>query len=238
MAPRESDHLADIIDKCIAGLDRKREKPTHIPTRWEEAVAAGRRTPLDEGHAVMDAIRACMARYDTDIFTRSEDQKIAHHFIDASLVRFIYGKAFEANQTAIKKYNRFENLKTGTVLPFPRRGGKSFLTAMKIVALMLCIPNIRISVIAANSLSAGEDSGIMGYVLKLFDKTFHKDKSKFERCNEDTIKLRMSQGDVRECHFYSGKSKQGYALVYVIGTLSPSGGLRAPPRWRWRWPWP
>lgn len=133
---------------------------------------------LERGHLIMDTIRENLAIVDDrwkdrmPDFDRNRDQRKFHDKIIASIVKFVYGKAFGANEIAIKKYNKLKDIKNAIAFNAPRRFGKSLALAIIIAVLLVSVPGMEICVVTQNRRSADNKTGILSLIRQVLEVCF------------------------------------------------------------------
>jgi hypothetical protein len=166
---------------------------------------------LEKGHAIMNAVRASLRKFDTLKMTRSKDQRLMQRRCMAGIASFVYGPAVKTHEKEIKQYNNFETLHQGIANSLPRRGGKTTWVAQWCAAVLHCVPGIEICLIASNRRAAGGDSGITGKVLANLGTLGW---NKFYKKGEECIFISPKQGDIRKYHCYPGGATHKYGTFF------------------------
>lgn len=197
------------FDRMFAAL-REARAASHsyksIKSRLDDVISnSGAVNELERGHLIMDTLRENLAIIDErwkDVlpdFDRNRDQRKFHDKIIASAIKFVYGKAFGANEIAIKKYNKIKSIKNAIAFTAPRRFGKSLALGIIIALFLVSIPGMEICVITQNSRSADKKTGILDLIKQILKTCF--DITKYETCEKEH--LIFSLPDKRAVHSYS-----------------------------------
>lgn len=100
-------------------------------------------------------------------FVRSPDQLLFHKFFTIAVLPHIFGSDWESNCVRIMEELEIDKITYEVMAMTPRRWGKTWSVAMFILALVLCVPGIRVGVFS----TGGRASGSLMSILKTFMKS-------------------------------------------------------------------
>lgn len=166
---------------------------------------------LENCHAIMDAIRQHMEIRDNCAF-RSEDQVVGHNVIIGLLSIVVYKKLYYTHEKQIKEYNGFGNLEKGIVITGPRQGGKTNIVVTAVAVAMLCIPSVRILVVAQSKMAVDNQTGFLGGVREAMTKYFGFTTG-FKYSNEGTMQVEIG-GTLRKIVAVSAESGERYVYLF------------------------
>lgn len=142
---------------------------------------------LDNGHMMMDSLRARLTSLDTNKLYRSYNQVLIHVMLMSACVEQVYGPDSCKYEAEIKRYNDFMTMRSECAITMPRRQGKTRAVAMFVAAAMMEIPGFDAICFAASEVSAGKESGMLGLVYKILKNDFGV--TKFIKNNKNTISI-------------------------------------------------
>ncbi len=205
---RQLEELSKAMD-----IENEHKRLATFETRLEEHFNSLASSDLLRGHAIMHAMRTNLDRIDTDEYYRSKDQRLIHHRICAGLSKLAYKSAIRTHELVIKRYNRFESLKSEIFITAPRRGGKTSAIVQAVCAMLVSFPGVNIASFAPSSRAAGVDSGLMGQVRDMLRKTF--DIKKFHKHNKEILEIHWENNpnDVRKFKAYSASATDKYVFL-------------------------
>jgi hypothetical protein len=199
--------LVATIRSVVTDLDeRKRSRRLVIPTVRQRIVGSASETSLDRAYKVMDDVVRTLTKFDQPPYKRYLMQIRLSLRIVSTLASFIFGADYTTNQRAIMKRYRFTTTATHVFASTPRRFGKSETAGMTIAALLVCVPNIRIMIIANSKKAAGND-GLLGIVKKYVRVIY--DGVPITN-NEEHLVLRFGGNDVREVRAFTSSDSLRY----------------------------
>lgn len=186
--------VRDVSRLCARLDEAKTLRETYFEPqkkRLQLAHEAMNRSPLEEKHRIMDAIRADLDSFDTEERYRTANQRRVQMGYLTSAIPLVYGKLLKKYEKRIKEYNRVGA--TQRISPFrftaiPRRGGKSESLGQFLAAATKHIPEPEVLLMSAAKRSAGKNSGLMGTVLKYLRQL---GVDEFEVCNDEEVFFRV-----------------------------------------------
>lgn len=154
-------YIRDLYKAALLKAERNKQIRTRISISTDWARDLGK-SKGDERFRKMQAMLNNIAPG----FVRSPDQLLFHKFFTIAVLPHIFGADWESNCVRIMEELEIDKITYEVMAMTPRRWGKTWSVAMFVLALILCVPGIRVGVFS----TGGRASGSLMSILKTFMK--------------------------------------------------------------------
>jgi len=197
----------DIGNWCKWLLESKEEKKKLAI----EALKIPRRSSLyapdmlakrpSRGDQLLHILRSTLFHFDASGYQRSYHQRLFHDSMTAACIRHIYKDEFAGNFLKILEENNWSDARQEVMICCPRRFGKTWATAMFVMAYVWAIPNSEVCIFSP---SRRQSEKMLELISTMMDKIPGARKHVC-KSNRERLWFKIGLTDIRKISSYPSK---------------------------------
>lgn len=179
----------------------------YLKSRLAYELTKTTQSSVSRAYEVWDNFIATLLKFDNPPLCKRYAMQIKiHRRMIACLAALVFRTDFVTERANIMKKYRMSLLCTQIFIMTPRRFGKTECASMLAAAAFVCIPNVKIGIVANTVDAAGKD-GMLGVTKKYAEYLLPKKQTKRKADNESHLTVEFAPNDIRTITSYTDSEK-------------------------------